>query len=394
MDEEFPPLGQQPACNLPQGALSSEPRRVSTPPPRRRTGAAKRRRKASRSAALSDDRRAFLEEVLIANRDASGPNGGRGGLPSRLLATALRTADTRGTEEGLAWAKKASAQARSTWIERSGTNVTAQASFIGRALPPGTDETAKSNMAAHREALTSAWSTDESLRCKLRLWTKAWARRYLGDPGRASSSGIPTLSSCAESTKREGGLRGYVTRLGVHPTAAALADTVKGLPPQDVATLVQDASLLLHGFDHLEGETPPHRVIPVKERGLKVRIVTSPSAGYSLLGHVVRKRLLGGLRRDPGARSTLIGIKDEQVFSYFAGSSMDCVTSTDLKAATDLLPLDLVSALIDGLEDSGKVPLWEIEVLRRLCGPQDLIYPGETVSTRTSRGILDRKSVV
>jgi hypothetical protein len=129
-------------------------------------------------------------------------------------------------------------------------------------------------------------------------------------------------------------------------------------------------------------------VIPIKERGLKVRIVTSPSAGYSLLGHSVRKRLLGGLRRDPSARSTLIGIKDESVFDHFIGSSGDVVTSTDLKSATDLLPLDLVSSLIDGLEDSGKLPLWEVEALRRLSGPQDLIYPGESEPVTTSRGIL------
>jgi len=61
--------------------------------------------------------------------------------------------------------------------------------------------------------------------------------------------------------------------------------------------------------------------------------------------------------------------------------------STDLKSATDLLPLDLVAAIVSGLEDSGKVPAWEIEVLRVLTGPQDLVYPdGDQV--RTSRGIL------
>jgi len=301
----------------------------------------------------------------------------------------MLTARTRGVEEGLAWAKKESAKARSSWIERSGSSRTAQTSFIARALPVGTDETASANMAAHREALTSEWSTSGDLLRRIREWSKRWSRRFLGDPNRASSPGIPTLSSCAESTKGRGGLRGYVTRLGVHEKAVALTSSITDLPPQDVATLLQDASLLCHGYDHLERDSvPPHRVIPVKERGLKVRIVTSPSAGYSLLGHVVRKRLLGGLRRDPAAQSTLIGIKDEDVFAYFKGASSDCVTSTDLKSATDLLPLDLISALVDGLQDGGKFPPWEIEALRRLSGPQDLIYPGETLPVRTRRGIL------
>jgi hypothetical protein len=388
-DEEFPPLVERSAPPPPQGALSGEPRPAGGRRSARRSGAVRRSRKAGRRTALCNDRLAFLEEVLLANCHASGSHVDGGELPSRFLATAMRTARSRGVEEGLAWAKRESAKARSSWIERSGSNRAAQTSFVARALPVGTAETAAANMAAHREALTSEWKTSGDLLRRVRVWSSRWSRRFLGDPGRASSPGIPTLSSCAESTKRQGGLRGYVERLGVHEKAAALASTITDLPPQDAATLLQDASLLHHGFDLLEGDNvPPHRVIPVKERGLKVRVVTSPSAGYSLLGHVVRKRLLGGLRRDPAAQSTLIGIKDEDVFAYFSGASSDCVTSTDLKSATDLLPLDLVSALIDGLQDGGKFPPWEIEALRRLSGPQDLIYPGEDLPVRTRRGIL------
>jgi hypothetical protein len=101
----------------------------------------------------------------------------------------------------------------------------------------------------------------------------------------------------------------------------------------------------------------------------------------------VRKRLLGGLRRDPAARSTLVGIRDEDLLAYFQGSSSDCVVSTDLKRATDLLPLDLVGAVVDGLEESGKLPAWEAIVLRALSGPQDVAYPDGT-AIRTQRGIL------
>jgi hypothetical protein len=143
---------------------------------------------------------AFLEEVLLANCHASGARRGGGELSSRILQKAMLTARSRGVEEGLALAKKESAQARSSWIERSGTNASAQASFIGRALPPGNDAVAAANIASHKDALTSEWKTDGTLRREIRAWACNWARRHLGDPSRASSSGIPTPSSFMEST--------------------------------------------------------------------------------------------------------------------------------------------------------------------------------------------------
>jgi len=159
------------------------------------------------------------------------------------------------------------------------------------------------------------------------------------------------------------------------------------LPPQDIATIVSDLSLLCHGRDLLHGEIPPHKVTGLAERGRKTRVITTPSAGFSLLGHVVRKRLLAGLRRDPSARSTLVGIKDEDLVAFFQGASSDCVVSTDLKRATDLLPLDLVRAVVDGLAVSGKLPAWEVTVLEALTGPQEVSYPDGTVLLST-RGIL------
>ena len=51
------------------------------------------------------------------------------------------------------------------------------------------------------------------------------------------------------------------------------------------------------------------------------------------------------------------------------GAKGDLLVSTDLTRATDLLPLDLASALIDGLGDSGKFSDLEIQILKDLHGP-------------------------
>lgn len=52
-----------------------------------------------------------------------------------------------------------------------------------------------------------------------------------------------------------------------------------------------------------------------------------------------------------------------------AGAVGSVIVSTDLTRATDLLPLDLISALVDGLEDSGRFSQLEISILRDLTGP-------------------------
>jgi hypothetical protein len=53
----------------------------------------------------------------------------------------------------------------------------------------------------------------------------------------------------------------------------------------------------------------------------------------------------------------------------FVGGHGEVLVSTDLTRATDLLPLDLVSAIISGLEESERMSPLEIQVLRTLAGP-------------------------
>jgi len=197
-----------------------------------------------------------------------------------------------------------------------------------------------------------------------------------------------------EQTAGEGGLRSYTASLGIHPEAMERVQHLKdSLLPQDWETLVQDTSLVLHGRDYLRSLAPNQRprskVIALRERGLKVRVITKSPAGLHYLGHVARKRLLAALRSDPNAASPLVGVSDEEIIGHFVGACGDTCVSTDLTRASDLLPLDLLEAVVDGLEDSKMFTPLEIKILRVLTGPQCLEYPdGRSKIEQTTRGIL------
>jgi hypothetical protein len=154
---------------------------------------------------------------------------------------------------------------------------------------------------------------------------------------------------------------------------------VSSLPAQDVEDLVVDTSMILHfldGADALGGSPPRAEAVVVRERGLKVRVVTKSPAFLHLAGHVARKRLLAGLRRDPASRSPLAGVTDEDVIGSLLGARAERLVSTDLTRATDLLPRDLLGALVDGLEASGRFLPVEVRALRLCVGEQRISYPG------------------
>jgi len=70
-------------------------------------------------------------------------------------------------------------------------------------------------------------------------------------------------------------------------------------------------------------------------------------------------------------------VSDQELIDHFSsgdGAHGDVLVSTDLTRATDLLPLDLLQAVIDGLRDSGRMSPLELEILEHLAGPQDLLY--------------------
>lgn len=88
----------------------------------------------------------------------------------------------------------------------------------------------------------------------------------------------------------------------------------------------------------------------MRERGWKCRVVTVSSANDVHLGHCLRKFLFEGLRRDHHVSDVLAGKHRgavEQVIKH--GEATGRLLSADLTSATDLLPLDLANALVDGL---------------------------------------------
>jgi hypothetical protein len=95
---------------------------------------------------------------------------------------------------------------------------------------------------------------------------------------------------------------------------------------------------------------PMHRVTCLAERGLKTRVVSVAPAHTQVLGHCVRKRLTAALRRSPGCSHSLTEVDDHKIAEHLKGGSSEVLVSTDLTRATDLLPLNLLAAIISGLE--------------------------------------------
>jgi len=120
-----------------------------------------------------------------------------------------------------------------------------------------------------------------------------------------------------------------------------------------------------------------HVVVGLAERGFKSRVVTKSPWYMVLLGHQVREYLWTLLKRDPRITSVIAGDHRkavEQVFKDIAPHTGWQVVSSDLTAASDTLPLDLIRALVEGLEDAIPLPVWMIDVLRACTGSLRLQY--------------------
>ena len=116
------------------------------------------------------------------------------------------------------------------------------------------------------------------------------------------------------------------------------------------------------------------KVSAVQERGLKVRIVSVPPAHASFAGTVLGHALMDRLRKLFRCRRFLEGERHLAVEEVIRRRyHNDLIVSTDLTAATDLLPLDLVSAIVEGIIDGwdGIPQIWS-DALRTLTGKQRL----------------------
>lgn len=306
-------------------------------------------------------------------------------LSRPVWKTAERIAATN-VEGALKALKVWSSDRRLDWVMgRAGTQA-AQESFLGRALPVGTQDVVEQNLKQHQTDLlnTEKFKTDPEILTRARTFACRWSTRHCPKADRSFPTDLPRPSSCSESRVRDGGLRGLVNRMEVE-LPEELVKSIKNPTTVD-QDLLTDMSRFAKGLSLLK-DAPGQRASAVRERGLKARIVTSSAAAYQILGHPVRKRLMRGLKRTKSAQSTLLGMDNQLVINHLLGASAEIVVSTDLTRATDLLPLELVSAVIDGLEDSGRFPAWEVRILRLLTGPQEISYPDGTKIV-SDRGIL------
>nr|WAK75294.1 MAG: RNA-dependent RNA polymerase [Narnaviridae sp.] len=253
---------------------------------------------------------------------------------------------------------------------------------------------ARTALAEHRENLMTPFSCDPRLLGAMRRSARRFARKFVRKEYGILSAGVPNHASCSEFTLAKGGFRRYVSEIPEHPEARKILQMfpkAEVLPVQDMSSLIRDASLQFTAYDRVTGvcerPIPPSVPHALLERGLKTRVITKSSGALLLLGHPVRRKLLKALRGLPEFSAPFLGRVDEEVASRFTGAYCEVVLSTDLKNASDLLPHDLVSALIDGLSQSGRFSAFEIASARAVLGPQ-LVKFSETETVQIRRGIL------
>ena len=314
----------------------------------------------------------------------------------------IRIAVTQGIEASVAELKKFSSDARRAWIEhsspthflwrsappslRSSQTCWAQMSFIGRSLPTGSPRHVENSLANHQRDLTSKFKTSAAHLSSLTEWVTAWAKRYLpSKPSKASVMAMTSGSSATYSKTREAG--GLTADLAELLGSAAPMDLER---PEEVthsawSSIVSELRLIEAAKQELPQRTPKGRVVTVAERGHKVRVVTAMERSVLVLGHCARRRLMLGLRKWPLLRSVLLG-EPREVVRELEGST-GLVLSSDLRAASNLVPFDVADAIVEGLALSGRVLEEELLGLRACTGPQELAWPNGEVR-KTSRGIL------
>jgi len=388
---DFPPLVSQAHPPVPSKPKGPRPASGTSPSFKKRVAGAAR-------VPVGDEEGARTKVPLLGGLPGAPPKGDGWSGSSFLERVSLAAAAAAGikkadasslTMQGLAARgdapamKRQSANHRSKWILESGSRVDAQLSFVGRALPPAPREAVRAALSQHREDYTSSFEVPDDALTACRSFVRRWAKTHLvRSKGLIEAPSWPSGSSCLERTSKRGGCLSHVLSCAEkeEPPVRYLSDPV-------AVSVAQDISFLTPALRELaKGEVPLHRVTCLSERGLKTRVVTVGPAWCQVLGHSVRKRLLRGLRATKGAYQPLVGATDDEICSLFDGSIGETLVSTDLTRATDLIPLPLARAVVDGLADSGRLSALELDVLRALTGPQRLLYGSEVVTS--SRGIL------
>jgi len=241
-------------------------------------------------------------------------------------------------------------------------------------------------ISTHKRNLTTPWVTEGPLLAGATAFAKKWALGHLPERPGPVPVGRLSESACLEKTTREGGLAEWI-RETLESAPEVDGERPYSLLAEEWGDLVAEARIRL-ACERLSTEGLPRaKVAVVREPGLKARIVTKSSAWAVTLGHMARERLFIGLRRTTALRAVLRG--DHQAAHRLLTGALGPVLSSDLSNATDLFPLDLVRAIVEGLIASGRLRDEEVTGLLACTGPQEVCWP--TISpeyVRTSRGIL------
>jgi hypothetical protein len=320
---------------------------------------------------------------------------------------------TTGTHSGpaypIAFVKKAAGQARLTVIEgvplgeearfllrlmpgmgdRKGLE---QFSYCGRALPEGDSRVAEKSLSAHLKNMTTPHRTDPELLSRARSYARSLAEATLGDYNDPRISCSP--SAVFAHGRSKGGCREAVRR--------RRKELVPDSDEVQFGGFLGDKEVLISRYNSgslpllkaatlacAMTERPEHRVCTIPERGWKRRIVSAPPEEASLAGGALNSKLLAALKKEPRCRRFLEGNRRLAVEEAARGHTSGFrVVSTDLTAATDALPHDLVKAVVDGLVEGWKgLPDEVAECLYALTGPQVLHYPDGRV-VDSVRGVL------
>jgi len=281
-----------------------------------------------------------------------------------------------------------------------------QFTFIGRALPYGSDAVVNSAVAKHAEILCSKGESPEWIVSAAREFSANWARKYNFSVDFASTPVIKN-SSCFQYSLRKGG---YSRKLGEilssrHPVAKSHSHAVpitgtssnsSNLGPQIPTTMTTSFDEIYNqakrGFQFDGGNKCQVHGLP--ERGYKCRVVTSHPAEATAFLHYFGTGLRRSLARDPHIRDVLSGDHHravEQLFDNYLDPRAE-ILSADLTSATDTFHADIVQAIFGGFLDSlvdVDVPIREL-AFDLAVGAYALHYPkGSEMSTRvTQRGVL------
>jgi len=136
-----------------------------------------------------------------------------------------------------------------------------------------------------------------------------------------------------------------------------------------------------------DGTLPDIRQVVIQERGEKVRMVTPVTGSVSYISMFLNRVLLSTLDQDPRLTT-----RESMPMDGFVRKTLNRVDgyvlrSVDMTRATDLMPLDLVSALVEGIIQEWGLPPALGKAFRYCSGPMSLWVDG-VVSVRTCRAIL------